>query len=149
MSTNYQGTLQVFNKVDVLEPNNACSFWKHMEMSKGCWMIIKEPCGNIDKANVFEPNIAFILRTHRNVKMILKDYWKACKPITKRMFLNQTTQSLWKYVKMSKWCSRILKEPSKSLISWLFSTKQCIHLWNTWKCENDVGQWSRSLAKTW
>jgi hypothetical protein len=66
-------------------------------------MIIKEPCRNIDKANVLEPNIAFTLKTHKNVKMILKDYWEACKPITKADVLepnNTFTLKICENVKM-------------------------------------------------
>jgi tetratricopeptide (TPR) repeat protein len=41
MVKDYQGTLEDLDKVDVLEPNNA-SFYTVVEMSKPCWMTIKD-----------------------------------------------------------------------------------------------------------
>jgi hypothetical protein len=56
------------------------SFCKGMKMSKG-WLNdyqralnVKMMSENLDKAKFFEPNYAFTLRNHGNVKPKLKDY---------------------------------------------------------------------------
>ncbi len=72
MLKDYQGALEDFDKVDVLEPKNDftlnnCGGVKNMFDYQGTME-------DFDKANVLESNIAFILNSLRDIKNILKNY---------------------------------------------------------------------------
>ncbi len=53
-------------------------------------MTINETLEDFDKANVFEANNAFTLKSCGYLKMMLKEYKEAWKTLTRPMFLDQT-----------------------------------------------------------
>jgi hypothetical protein len=60
MSDDYQGTLEEFDKVDVLEKNNAITLKTH-ENVKGMSNDYQGALENVDKVDILQPNNAFIL----------------------------------------------------------------------------------------
>ncbi len=89
---------------------------------------------DLDKAHVIELNNAFILRMHGN---FIYGCWKTIKELWKIwatfMFLNQTTYSLWRGVKMSNgcWISRNFERPiqgSCSLTKHAISFNMCAYV---------------------
>jgi tetratricopeptide (TPR) repeat protein len=106
----YQVTLEDFDKVDILEPNNAFTLQNHGDVKR----MLEDYQGALEdfhKANVVEPNNVFALGSHGDVKKCwrtLKEPWRT---LTRLMFLNPTMHSLCKVMDMSKGCWTFVKEP--------------------------------------
>ncbi len=104
---------------------------------------------DLNKVNVFEPNIAFTLRMYmersKRCWMVIKE---PCKISTRMTFLNQTMHSFWKYMEMSKGCWwQIIKNLYKMLTRLTFQTKQYNHFGNIWRCQKDITWLSRSFVR--
>ncbi len=63
MLDDYHGTLKDFDKVDVLEPNNAFTLKRRGDVKK-MLQDYHEALEEFDKANVLKPNNAFIFIIH-------------------------------------------------------------------------------------
>jgi hypothetical protein len=70
---------------------------------------------DLDKANVLEPNITFILSNHGYVKNILKDYQRALEDFHKVDVLKPKNAFILIVMKMSKTFWKIIKEPWRTL----------------------------------
>ncbi len=117
-----------------------------------CWWQIKTLLRNFGgpwQGSCYWTKQCIHLRMHEN---FIYGCWKTIKELWKIwatfMFLNQTTYSLWRGVKMSNgcWISRNFERPIQGSCS---LTKQCNLFQHVCICEKDVAKLSRNFEEPW